>query len=78
MRELCNYYLVSQDQAGAIRRTAKFLGRSVTDEQVDVLRKHLEFSRMAANPAINLEGLLKKNHTDPETKFIRKGQVGDW
>lgn len=67
-----------QDQAAVIRRTAKFLGRTVTAEQVAVLEKHLEFSKMAANPAINLEGILKKNDTDPNVKFIRKGKVGDW
>lgn len=34
---------------------------------------------MAANPAINLEGIITNyDPSDPENKFIRKGKVGDW
>lgn len=64
-----------------INRTTRFLGKTVTDEQVVGLREHLQFSRMAANPSINMELLLtdeKKRQNDPNYKFIRKGKVGDW
>ena len=34
---------------------------------------------MAKNPAINLEGILTNTGSnDPNKKFIRKGEVGDW
>lgn len=45
---------------------------------------HLSFTKMRQNPAINLEPILEKMYDspserpDPENKFIRKGQVGDW
>lgn len=70
------YEEMKKDQLAAIMKTAQFLEKTVTAEQADELAKHLEFSKMAANPAINLESVLTKNTDAP--KFIRKGQVGDW
>ena len=69
-----------QDQVAAIKKTAKFLGKNVTDEQVAGLCEHLKFSKMAANPSVNVQLLLDKDETktDPNFKFIRKGEVGDW
>ncbi|XP_043268973.1 luciferin sulfotransferase [Venturia canescens] len=73
------YEEMKKDQAAAIRRTAEFLGKNVTEEQVEELGKHLEFSKMAANPAVNLEGILtNKDQSNPDNRFIRKGKVGDW
>lgn len=63
---------------------AKFLDKNYTDEQVESLVEHLSFSKMRQNPAINLEPILEKiyespeSRPDPDNKFIRKGQVGDW
>ncbi|XP_015516478.1 luciferin sulfotransferase-like [Neodiprion lecontei] len=71
------YEEMKKDQAGAIRKTAKFLNKTVTASQVSGLCEHLKFSKMAANPAINLEHMI--GHRDNvDAKFIRKGRVGDW
>lgn len=68
-----------QNQEEAIKRTAKFLGKSVTEEQVAGLCEHLKFSTMAANPAVNMEDIfLKTDAAENDNKFIRKGKVGDW
>lgn len=72
------YEEMKKNQLGVIKRMAKFLNKNVTDEQMQVLAKHLEFSKMAANPAINLEGILNSGNDNPDEKFIRKGKVGDW
>ena len=73
------YEEMKKNQEGAIKRTAKFLGKSVTEEQVAGLCEHLKFSTMAANPAVNMEDFfLKTDATENENKFIRKGKVGDW
>ncbi|XP_063979031.1 luciferin sulfotransferase [Diachasmimorpha longicaudata] len=72
------YEDMKKDQLAAIMQTAEFLEKTVTPEQAEELSKHLAFSKMAANPAINLESILTSNTNDPDTKFIRKGQVGDW
>ncbi|XP_015594919.1 sulfotransferase family cytosolic 1B member 1 [Cephus cinctus] len=75
------YEEMKKDQAAVIKRTAKFLNKLITEEQVSELCEHLRFSNMAANPAINMELLLQQkgiSQKDPDMKFIRKGKVGDW
>lgn len=67
-----------QNQREMIRRTAKFMGKTVTDEQISDLSEHLKFSNMAANPATNLEQILPLKDLPENEKFIRKGKVGDW
>ncbi|OXU22108.1 hypothetical protein TSAR_000660 [Trichomalopsis sarcophagae] len=75
------YEEMKKDQEGAIRKTAKFLKKKLTDEQVAQLSDHLSFPKMAANPSVNYEQVLAQKNvcpSDPNTKFIRKGKVGDW
>lgn len=60
-----------------IRKTAKFLDKPVTPSQVLGLCDHLNFSKMASNPAVNLDHIIGQNF-DPDAKFIRKGKVRDW
>lgn len=54
------------------------MGKTVTDEQIADLSEHLKFSKMAANPATNLEQILPLKDLPENEKFIRKGKVGDW
>lgn len=54
------------------------MGKRVTDEQIAELSEHLNFSKMAANPAVNLEHILPRKDVPQDDKFIRKGKVGDW
>ncbi|CAL7938171.1 unnamed protein product [Xylocopa violacea] len=72
------YEEMKQDQEEVIRKTAKFMNKTVTDEQIAGLSEHLKFSKMATNPAINLEQLLPRHDVPDDEKFIRKGKVGDW
>lgn len=72
---------VFQDQEGAIRKTAAFLGKQLTDDEVKNLADYLSFNKMKSNPAVNLEPILEKTQgTDflknSHLRFIRKGQVG--
>ena len=45
------------DLPAVIRKTAKFLGKSLTDEDVTRLAEHLSFKSMKANKAVNKEDL---------------------
>jgi hypothetical protein len=74
------YEEMKKDQSAAIYKTAQFLGKPVTEKEVEGLTQHLKFSKMAANPAVNMEFLLEqmKDKVQPDCKFIRKGKVGDW
>ncbi|CAL1686316.1 unnamed protein product [Lasius platythorax] len=75
------YEEMKTDQIAVIKKTAKFLSKNVTDEQIVELCEHLKFSKMATNTSWNLELLLgnrKAQEDDPNNKLIRKGKVGDW
>ncbi|XP_053975783.1 luciferin sulfotransferase [Hylaeus volcanicus] len=72
------YEEMKKDQVEAIKRTAKFMGKRVTDKQIAELCEHLKFSKMAANPAVNMEHILPQQNVTEDDKFIRKGKVGDW
>ena len=43
----------------------------------DIVEK-TSFSNMQANPLTNREGLPREVFNSGKSKFIRKGQVGDW
>lgn len=70
-----------QNQTEVIKKTAKFLNKKITEEQIEQLKDHLKFSKMKSNPAVNLEEILplkNGNKDDPNIRFLRKGQIGDW
>ncbi|GLV32779.1 Sulfotransferase 2 [Carabus blaptoides fortunei] len=77
------YEDMKRDQKKMIRKTAEFLEKSVTDEEVDTLAEYLSFKNMKSNPAVNLERVVETRndvHFSDELgkTFIRKGEVGDW
>lgn len=77
------YEDMKHDLKGMIRKTAKFLEKPITEDQVDELAEHLSFSKMKNNPAVNLKPIMDvKNGKDFFERtgkcFIRKGQNGDW
>jgi len=65
-----------------VRATAKLLGKSLTDAEMQGVLHHLSFESMKTNPAVNndeitdyltqIHGEARKSH------FIRKGKVGSW
>lgn len=66
-----------------IKKTAQFMEKDITEEQIDKLAEHLSFDSMKNNPAVNLQPLmdLKKGkdfYKRTGKSFIRKGQVGTW
>uniref|UniRef100_A0A1B6MHB2 Sulfotransferase domain-containing protein n=2 Tax=Graphocephala atropunctata TaxID=36148 RepID=A0A1B6MHB2_9HEMI len=73
---------MKKDMHAVIRKTAKFLGKEINDDQIVQLSDHLSFEKMKNNPAVNFEdhinmlkdmGLGDKNGT-----FMRNGQVDQW
>lgn len=80
---------MKRDLPKIVRRCAKFLNVDYQLTDVDLARicEHLKFDKMQANPAVNLEPLLnniddgRNNNivkSGDESKFIRKGNIGDW
>eukprot|EP00112_Aurelia_sp_Birch-Aquarium-sp1_P019643 Seg4902.2 transcript_id=Seg4902.2/GoldUCD/mRNA.D3Y31 product="Sulfotransferase 1C4" protein_id=Seg4902.2/GoldUCD/D3Y31 len=68
---------MKKDQASSVRKVAKFLGKDLSDEQVEILVEHLSFKKMKENRAVNGEDMRGKAFA-MKGDFIRKGQVGDW
>ncbi len=63
-----------------IREIADFTGYTVTDEQVDRLKNHLDIENMKKNDAVNMKppkGAVPEEVRD-NFNFIRKGKVGNW
>lgn len=77
------YEEMKRDLPGTIVKLAKFLGveEVATPENVQLIYEHVQFDNMQKNPSVNLEPVLKFKNIDcsnAKTKFIRKGQIGDW
>lgn len=55
---------------------AKFLGKTLTEDQVEKLADHLKVENFKKNDSVN------KDYNDyfknPNACFIRKGKVGSW
>ena len=58
-----------------VRRVARFLGKSISDERVAAVADWCRFEQMKQNPATNAASMPKVPATG---EFMRKGQVGDW
>ena len=63
---------MKRDLPSVIRRTAAFLNKTLTDEQVERLADHLSFKNMKSNKAVN------KEEYENDGRFMRKGETGDW
>jgi len=65
-----------------VQRTAAFLNRTLTSEQLKELRNHLSFESMKNNPSVTYDDLLAKLPAKPTTlegkiePFMGNGEVG--
>jgi len=79
---IIKYEDMKKDNASVIRKVASFLNKTVTDEQIQKLVKHLSFETMKKNKAVNGDDFLElrknKNLTYGDGAFIRSGVVGKY
>ncbi|KRT79203.1 hypothetical protein AMK59_8051 [Oryctes borbonicus] len=68
-----------KDYKVTIRQVASFLGKTLTDEQVDALSEHLKIDNFKNNQSVN-NHLLKELGVirDVEHGFVRQGKTGSW
>merc|ERR1740128_1066230 len=64
------YEDMKRNLRGEIDKVCAFLGKSLSEDQLQNLTKHLQFDSCTKNPAMNFE--------TESGKFIRKGKTGDW
>ncbi|XP_055676913.1 luciferin sulfotransferase-like [Lutzomyia longipalpis] len=74
---------MKRDMPTVIEKTAKFLGKSLNEQQIQDLSKHVSFENMSKNQSVDLllelksiSHVLNVETPDEDFKFIRKGQVG--
>ena len=76
-----NIYFVKYEDLKAnpkeeIAKMAQYLGKSFKDDQLDLIVNECSFESMRKNPMTNYENIPSFDHSI--SKFIRKGEVGDW
>lgn len=74
---------MKRDLPTVVRKTAKFLDKTLSDEEIFKLCDYLSFANMKTNRAVNLEAILEKSYgkhflEQTSLRFIRKGEIGDW
>lgn len=73
------YEDLKRDTEGTIDKVAKFLGKTLTQEQKDKIIDHCSFENMKKNPTTNHSWFETLGVSDPKRgDFMRKGCVGDW
>lgn len=78
------YEDMRRDLDSVIRRVAAFIGKELTEEQIERLKGHLSFESMKKNRSVNYEGLVELHakfglvEPDKEGAFMRAGAVGGY
>jgi len=72
------YEDMKRDLRGEMNKVCAFLDKTASEEQMQMLLKHLHFDSMANNRFVNEEGLKEIQLTDKGLNFMRKGKTGDW
>ncbi|XP_058803922.1 luciferin sulfotransferase-like [Phymastichus coffea] len=76
------YEDMKHDLRAVIKRVADFLGKSLAPCEIDILKRHLSFESMKANPAVNYEEVVELNKKykliETDGQFMRSGQLNQW
>lgn len=71
------YEDMKKDLKSVVLKVAKFLDKTLSDDEMEKLLHHLSFNSMKDNPHTSYE-VTTKDDTVPKGRFIRKGIVGDF
>ena len=69
------YEDLKRDLRGQLEKMATFLGKDLSQDQLDRSREHLKFENIEKNEAVNNEHGKKIGYMNEEGKFIRKGNT---
>ncbi|XP_071445162.1 sulfotransferase 1C4-like [Hetaerina americana] len=78
------YEDLKKDLQKEIKKVAKFMEKSLSEDEISKLEDYLSFGSMQKNPAVNLAPLMSNLRGEDymgaknRPNFIRKGKVGDW
>ncbi|XP_014678788.1 PREDICTED: 3-beta-hydroxysteroid sulfotransferase-like [Priapulus caudatus] len=74
---LVSYENMLRDPRRHVKMVADFLGKQLTDDQIDFITMETSFKKMSGNDVTNYAWLKSIRATDA-TPFMRKGRCGDW
>ncbi|XP_078504637.1 amine sulfotransferase-like [Lissotriton helveticus] len=82
-KENFNFLLISfedmvKDLRSVVLKICQFVGRQLTDHEIDIVLEKSDFKKMKSDPNANYEFLDVKIVDKQRGNFVRKGTIGDW
>nr|XP_039248395.1 sulfotransferase 1E1-like isoform X1 [Styela clava] len=72
------YENLKKDLRKEVESMSKFLEKKLSEQQLDAISEHCTFDSMSKNRSTNMSMLGQNSISTKKSKFMRKGQVGDW
>ncbi|NXP82203.1 ST3A1 sulfotransferase, partial [Ramphastos sulfuratus] len=72
------YEEMKKDLRSAVLKICKFIGKKLSEEEVDSVVRQASFENMRKDPRANYENLPDDVVAKDKGTFLRKGTVGDW
>ncbi|NXW94083.1 ST3A1 sulfotransferase, partial [Alopecoenas beccarii] len=72
------YEEMKKDLRSAVLKICNFLGKKLSEEEVDSVVRQATFENMRKDPRANYENLPEELAEKNKGRFLRKGTVGDW
>ncbi|NXR11117.1 ST3A1 sulfotransferase, partial [Semnornis frantzii] len=72
------YEEMKKDLRSAVLKICEFIGKKLSEEEVDSVVRQASFENMRKDPRANYENLPEDIVAKDKGTFLRKGTVGDW
>ncbi|KAM6406782.1 amine sulfotransferase-like [Pluvialis apricaria] len=72
------YEEMKKDLRSAVLKICNFIGKKLSEEEVDSVVRQATFENMRKDPRANYENLPDEIVAKDKGRFLRKGTVGDW
>ncbi|XP_044106070.1 amine sulfotransferase-like isoform X1 [Neovison vison] len=77
--QFMTYEEMKKDLRGSVSKICKFLGKGLSEEDMDAVVRQATFENMKDDPLANYDNIITSGY-GPNVKghFLRKGTIGDW